>query len=387
MAAPVQPAALPTQRAPEQPLMPKAFSIAPPEQPPAFEFSYDPPSLSAQDIDVIKLTAQFVARNGRVFLNQLTQREARNYQFDFLRPQHSLFPYFSKLVEQYALVLMPSDGLLEQLRRDRLSHYHIMTRVKRRVDFGRYESRQQQAQREKEEKEREAYNAVDWHDFAIVETIEFRLDEGGDYPAPVRKEGGQVLAGRVLLAITNAVRRADVGARVVAMERMEAQLREQHQLQQQQSAVSSGGDDMDMDVEAPSAPSTSSAAAAVSTAPVLPKTEAPAVHSIATSEGSVKVVKNYDPHAVIGQSSRTSPISATQSCPRCGLAIPMDKMGEHLRVCMLDSRWREQREKQEKDKQEMASMFASGSDISSHLRSFAVRCECVCDDECVCVWM
>lgn len=54
--------------------------------------------------DVVKLTAQFVARNGRQFLTNLMNREQRNYQFDFLRPQHSLFNYFTKLVEQYTKV-------------------------------------------------------------------------------------------------------------------------------------------------------------------------------------------------------------------------------------------------------------------------------------------
>jgi Surp module len=34
---------------------------------------------------VVKLTAQFVARNGRQFLTQLMNREQRNFQFDFLR--------------------------------------------------------------------------------------------------------------------------------------------------------------------------------------------------------------------------------------------------------------------------------------------------------------
>ena len=53
--------------------------------------------------DVVKLTAQFVARNGRQFLSNLMSRE-KNYQFDFLRPQHSLFNYFTKLVEQYTKV-------------------------------------------------------------------------------------------------------------------------------------------------------------------------------------------------------------------------------------------------------------------------------------------
>ena len=52
----------------------------------------------------MKLTAQFVARNGRQFLTNLMNREQRNYQFDFLRPQHSLFQYFTKLLEQYTKV-------------------------------------------------------------------------------------------------------------------------------------------------------------------------------------------------------------------------------------------------------------------------------------------
>lgn len=81
-------------------------TVVPKEPPPEFEFIADPPSISAFDLDVVKLTAQFVARNGRQFLTQLMQKEQRNYQFDFLRPQHSLFNYFTKLVEQYTKVLV-----------------------------------------------------------------------------------------------------------------------------------------------------------------------------------------------------------------------------------------------------------------------------------------
>lgn len=55
--------------------------------------------------DIVKLTAQFVARNGRQFLTNLMNREQRNFQFDFLRPQHSLFQYFTKLLEQYTKVI------------------------------------------------------------------------------------------------------------------------------------------------------------------------------------------------------------------------------------------------------------------------------------------
>ena len=51
--------------------------------------------------DIIKLTAQCVARNGRSFLQLLTQREHRNMQFDFLKPMHVLFPFFQSLVDAY----------------------------------------------------------------------------------------------------------------------------------------------------------------------------------------------------------------------------------------------------------------------------------------------
>lgn len=56
--------------------------------------------------DVVKLTAQFVAKNGKSFLQTLIQKEQKNYLFDFLRPQHGHFQYFTKLVEQYSKVFL-----------------------------------------------------------------------------------------------------------------------------------------------------------------------------------------------------------------------------------------------------------------------------------------
>ena len=54
--------------------------------------------------DIVKLTAQFVVKNGTSFLKRLMQREQMNYQFNFLRKHHPLFTYFTKLVEQYSKV-------------------------------------------------------------------------------------------------------------------------------------------------------------------------------------------------------------------------------------------------------------------------------------------
>lgn len=64
----------------------------------------------------MKLTALFTARRGRNFLATLSAKEGRNYQFDFLRPTHSLFGYFNRLVDQYSKVLHPPKETLEQLK-------------------------------------------------------------------------------------------------------------------------------------------------------------------------------------------------------------------------------------------------------------------------------
>jgi len=51
-------------------------------------------------LETIKLTAQFVARNqSKQFLQKLTQQEGRNPRFDFLKPTHPNFKFFTSMVE------------------------------------------------------------------------------------------------------------------------------------------------------------------------------------------------------------------------------------------------------------------------------------------------
>lgn len=92
-----------------------------PKEPPALEFLVeDPPKISPVDLsvssplyhrstaptdspgsahrDILRLTALFSARSGAQFTRELAGRESRNYQFDFLRPSHSLFGYFNRSV-------------------------------------------------------------------------------------------------------------------------------------------------------------------------------------------------------------------------------------------------------------------------------------------------
>ncbi|WAR28888.1 SF3A1-like protein [Mya arenaria] len=170
--------------------------VVPTEPPPEFEFIADPPSISAFDLDVVKLTAQFVARNGRQFLTNLMNREQRNYQFDFLRPQHSLFNYFTKLVEQYTKVLIPPKDLLVKLSKDCEDQQNVLDQVKYRVDWAKFQEAQRRKEEEAIERERVAYTQIDWHDFVVVETVDFQPNEQGNLPPPTTPEevGARILA-------------------------------------------------------------------------------------------------------------------------------------------------------------------------------------------------
>lgn len=133
-----------------------------PAEPPAFHFSARMPNINAQDLEVVRLTALFVAKNGRSFMTALSQRETRNYQFDFLRPQHSLYQFFSRLVDQYTELLQANsvdDGKAEKERMDELQHsvrdrFHILGRAKQRAEWVKFQEEQKQKKEEAAEQEK-----------------------------------------------------------------------------------------------------------------------------------------------------------------------------------------------------------------------------------------
>ena len=176
--------AVPSQE-PEKPRGPAA--------PPDFHFSARMPNISAQDLDVVKLTALFVAKNGRSFMTTLSQKETRNYQFDFLRPQHSLYQFFSRLVDQYTLLLQSASADGEKAKRARMSDlgsnakdkFNILGRAKQRAEWVKFQEEQKQKKEEEAEKEKLEYAQIDWHDFVVVETVLFEeADDQADLPPP-----------------------------------------------------------------------------------------------------------------------------------------------------------------------------------------------------------
>lgn len=137
-----------------------------PTEPKPHLFSVDLPNISAVDLDVIKLTALFVARKGKAFSQQLLDRERNSNQFQFMRPQHSLFGLYSRMVEQYRLVLYPPTDLMEGLTLSAGSHkdktgmgvggarQHVLREAKQRADWEKWmdQKRKERVDQEEEEK-------------------------------------------------------------------------------------------------------------------------------------------------------------------------------------------------------------------------------------------
>ena len=173
---------------PAEPEKPKG-----PAAPPDFHFSARMPNISAQDLEVVKLTALFVAKNGRSFMTTLSQKETRNYQFDFLRPQHSLYQFFSRLVDQYTLLLQAASAegakaqslRMQELEKNIKNRFKILEAAKVRAAWAKFQEEQKQKKEEEAEKEKLEYAQIDWHDFVVVETVLFEeADDQADLPPP-----------------------------------------------------------------------------------------------------------------------------------------------------------------------------------------------------------
>jgi splicing factor 3A subunit 1 len=126
--------------------------IGPPEPPP-YHFAGKLPPISAQDLDILRLTALFTARHGNAFQRAISERESRNYQFDFLRPNHSLYHYFQQMVSEYNRVLLPPKNTLDQIRKMAEDREAVLDQVQGRVTWQKHII--EQTNKEKHDQERE----------------------------------------------------------------------------------------------------------------------------------------------------------------------------------------------------------------------------------------
>ncbi|KAJ8293807.1 Splicing factor 3A subunit 1 [Rhodotorula toruloides] len=321
-----------------------------PAEPPALEFLVeDPPKINAVDLDILRLTALFTARSGRKFTSDLAAREARNYQFDFLRPTHSLFGYFNRLVEQYTKILVPSKELISRVERraggppdssaDRLSvgRREVLKDARQRVEWEKWESERRKEEEDKAEAERIAFAEIDWQDFQVASTIEFtENDEAGiaELPPPMSL--------------------SEVENMSIAQKKMAAMIMEgQEPIDQGEGEAEEAEMEMDdEDEEAAQAPE------------VEYKREDVVEVQTLDSNLPVKIRKDY----VRSKKSKAGQAMTTFQ----GQQVPVEELSKHIRYETLDPRWKE--EKRQADLNRAASaVMPGGTDVSASLRSIAAH--------------
>jgi splicing factor 3A subunit 1 len=318
-----------------------------PERPPDFHFSARMPNINALDLEVVKLTALFVAKNGRSFATTLSQRESTKSQFDFLRPQHSLYQFFTRLVDQYKELLeggLVDGGKPEQLRIQELdlnvkNKFHILGRAKKRAEWVRFQEAQKAKKEEEAEAERISYAQIDWHDFVVVETVVFtETDDLIDLPPPTSLAE---------LQSASLEQRANMSLAPSNMRIEEAFPTE----------------DMNM-YSAPPPPPVVHYPPPMAAHIPLPTLPPPPKPIPVAQPPPVRIVESGTvPRAMARRRNVT-----TALCPNCKQQIPMDELEQHMKVELLDPEWRKQRAIAES---RSATTNLSTADVANNLKRLA----------------
>ncbi|KAA0155033.1 hypothetical protein FNF28_06776 [Cafeteria roenbergensis] len=344
-------------------------------KPPPLPFLIDHPTyLDSATLSLVRLTAQHAAVAGGAFLDALLQREHGNPRFGFLRPSHPMCEYFRALVDRYAATLRPQPGVLASLRAaaggDRDS---VLRRCVHRLEAARWARRRRGGQGQG------AGPAINWHDFVVVESIDFPQDEATD----------ALPEAAMLSASAAPTKRVGAEAADEAQRRSNEAIRAAAQAQAQAQAAAGGGGDSDMDDGSdmdddmdddddlegsgggggggaaadggPSSSSSSSSASASSDA-------AAAVHS----EPGLVVKDDYKPQIRSAGDLATGSHAVEHFVdPRTGRALRIADASEHLRIGLIDKQYAEDQARAAAKHKESA--LVGDEDVAANLRRMAQR--------------
>ncbi|KAF1810131.1 Surp module [Eremomyces bilateralis CBS 781.70] len=346
-----------------------------PEPPPDFQFSARMPNISAQDLDVVKLTALYVAKNGRGWMTQLSQKESGNYQFDFLRPQHSLYQYFSRLVDQYTELLnggvvnggKAEKGRIQQLQGNVTDRYRVLEKARRRAEWVKYQEQQRQQKEEAEEADRFSYAQIDWHDFVVVETVLFNeTDDHTELPPPTSLNDLQS----------------------ASLEQKAMMSLAPHTMRIEEAMPT---DDMQQAYFTPSpAAATPFPPPHIPQPPISPQPMGPPMPMAAASHapndrlreqmaaneraqqaqaaakggpGTMKIRSDYVPRAQAKRQQQNGYL-----CPNCKQVIPAEEWENHMKIELLDPNWREQKALSD---QRQSTTNLSTAEVANNLKRLA----------------
>ena len=296
-----------------------------------------PYHLTPTQIETIQLVAQFVALDGKggSFLPALVSREWSNPDFGFCQPRNIHFSYFSALVDAYRKII--SDFVtaaaaaaakatsstdnkntttpVTQIEEGGIADIQAQTPLEPlkpvydaqaalndaayRTEYERELERRRQKHKENSNaamEDGEIANAIDWHDFVVVETIDFPVEEEVDVGLSMLPTKTATTTAKTATSGTTANAATAGGAE-----------------------VTSGSTAMDMEESSDDD----------------------------DTDSNIRVVPSYTPRVV----GTYDPSTARAVDPITGKSVSVADMPEHMRIQLLDPKWAEERKKfQDKQK-------------------------------------
>ncbi|KAF3760069.1 hypothetical protein M406DRAFT_348696 [Cryphonectria parasitica EP155] len=362
-----------------------------PPKPPDFHFSARMPRINQKDLEILRLTALFVARNGRQFMTALAQKETSNPQFQFLIQNHTFHNYFQHMVDQYSILLREAgigegskaqQERMEALQKDIDDRYHVLARAKQRAEWARFQEAERIRKEEEEEEQKLEFARIDWNDFVVVETITFtEFDDQVDLPPPTTLNDLQYasLEDKNRMAISSNLRLEE------AMPFDDSPLpAAQQTLPVHPAPAPTPQPESRPAVELPMPTSTPPNAGRAG------PEEDEAAQAIAEREQARARMKQAQAEARGGVGPvkiRDAPVPRTTGrnkagqqmaiCPNCNQQVAIGELQEHMRIELLDPRWKEQKAKAES---RYATTNLSTSDVANNLKRFASQRNDVFDD-------
>jgi splicing factor 3A subunit 1 len=341
-----------------------------------FRYMYDveiPYTMTAMELDMIKLTAQYCAINGTQFQHELSAVQSKSPQFDFLKQTHRHYPIFANFTLIYSRIDNPEQLTIEPIsyastqnngNQNYIHKLRFMANYDNKSELldllyakAEWETMQEEERRKQlahEQTERAAISAIDWHDFVVVETIDFDDMEDEEEEESDHEEEYSDMAHMPQMPEFFKQPTVPIPTTVVPrIQEVEMDIEEDNDVD-----MDTGGDDDEIEVVSPF-PNL------IKPPPPLPTTVRHENEDIERRirKGNFKRADRSEAPAF--DSSKYFKDSNT------GELIPIDQASNHIRIKTLDPRWKEQKQKEmEKFK---TTNIAADTEITDHIFSMAKK--------------
>lgn len=359
-----------------------------PVKPAGYRFSARVPNVNAKDFEIIKLTAQYTARNGENWLKDIRTRESGNFQFDFLRSNHTFYAFFRSLVDQYKILLSEKEteeARIKELQENVNNRFHVLERARQRADYDKYTAQEKEKEAKKAEDEEREFRSIDWQDFTVIATVAFEeADDTVDLPPPTTLNDLQSASLEQKAQVSLNLRIDEAAPDEETYYNVSHHHPNIPMYPMVPGPIAPAVQPMympqPMPMPMPAIPQDYRTPAqkahdeeeerAVRERQAEREKAARAQAAARTGPGAMRIRHDYVPGAA---GKKTNVLKAI--CPNCKQEVPTDELDEHIRIELLDPKWKEQRQKAD-------ARYASTLhtvDVANNLKRFASQRDDVFD--------